>query len=74
MGSSKQPLPPSPTKTFAKVLGKAFKRPALIHIPAFLLKLMMGQMQRIMPKKMLNAGYNFKFKQLADALDEIVID
>jgi NAD dependent epimerase/dehydratase family enzyme len=60
MGSSKQPLPPSPTKTFAKVQGKAFKRPALIHMPAFLLKLMMGQMaeelplsgQRVMPQKM----------------------
>ncbi len=73
---------PVTNKTFAKVLGKALKRPALIPMPAFLLKLMMGQMaeelllsgQRVMPQKMLDAGYNFKFKQLADALDKIVID
>ena len=30
--------------------------------------------QRVMPQKMLDAEYNFKFKQLANALNEIVID
>ena len=71
---------PVTNKTFSSMLGKALKRPALIPMPAFVLKLMMGQMaeelllsgQRVMPQKILDAGYSFKFKQLPEALHDVL--
>ena len=72
---------PVNNKTFSSMLGNALKRPAFLPMPAFVLKLMMGQMaeelllsgQRVMPQKILDAGYSFTFKQLPDALKEVLI-
>ena len=71
---------PVRNKHFAKTLGKVLKRPAFIPMPAFVLKMMMGQMaeelllsgQRVIPKKIMDSGYDFRFKQLSDALREII--
>ncbi len=71
---------PVTNKTFSRMLGKALKRPALIPMPAFLLKLMMGQMaeelllsgQRVIPQKMLDSGYSFRFEKLPDALHDVL--
>lgn len=67
-------------KDFSNTLGRALKRPALFPMPAFMVKLLFGQMgeelllsgQRVFPEKILNSGYQFKFSELGDALTDIV--
>ena len=71
---------PVTNKDFSKSLGRAVKRPAIFPMPAFVVKLLFGEMgeelllagQRVVPEKMINAGYEFKFTQLDEALKEIV--
>ena len=49
-------------------------------MPAFVLKLMLGEMaqelllsgQRVMPEKILEAGYDFQYAELENALSEVV--
>jgi uncharacterized protein (TIGR01777 family) len=70
---------PVRNKDFAKILGKKLHRPSWFHVPNFLLKLFLGEMadellltsQRVIPKKLLDLGYRFKYPSLQDALDEI---
>ena len=71
---------PVTNKVFSKHLGRALKRPAFFPMPAFVLKLMLGEMaeelllsgRKVIPKKALEAGYTFKFAELQDALNDIV--
>ena len=65
---------------FTKILAGVLKRPAFIPMPKFILKLMLGEMAEelllsgryVIPRKVLDAGYKFKFVQLEDALIDIV--
>jgi len=66
-------------KEFAKTLGKVLNRPSLFPVPKFLLKLVVGEAaevvtasQRIYVKKLLNSGYQFKFKELSKALENLL--
>ncbi len=66
-------------KTFAKSLGRALNRPAVIPAPSFLVKGLMGELgaallqsQRVMPEHLLDSGYSFLFPLLDDALDNLV--
>jgi len=71
---------PVTNKQFSKTLGKVLKRPAIFPMPAFVVKLLFGQMgeelllagQRVVPKKISQAGYEFVYPQLEDALREVV--
>ena len=52
---------------FSEVLGEVLTRPSWLPIPEFLLKMVLGQMaemllhgQRVVPKKLLHAGYDLK--------------
>lgn len=53
---------------FAKALGKAMGKPSFMHTPSFMIKMMMGQLgqelvltgQRVVPAKLLKAGFEFK--------------
>jgi len=71
---------PVTNKQFSKILGKVLKRPAIFPMPAFVVKLLFGQMgeelllagQRVVPDKLTQAGYEFVYPQLADALEDIV--
>ncbi len=70
---------PVSNKEFSRVLGKVLKRPAILSMPAFVLKLMLGEMaeelllsgQRVVPEKMQQAGFKFRFTELEDALEDI---
>lgn len=60
---------------FARSLGQALHRPALLRTPAFALKLLLGEMadllltgQRVLPKKSLASGFHFRHAQLSEAL------
>ena len=63
---------------FTRVLGKVLGRPAFMPTPGFALKLVLGEMstlvldgQRQMPKRLLAAGFKFKFGDAASALRDI---
>lgn len=63
------------TQTLAKVLGK----PAFLPAPKLAVKLMLGEFgsvllegQRVLPKKLLQAGFGFNFAQLANALEDLL--
>lgn len=65
-------------KEFATAQGKALHRPAIIPVPAFALRLALGEFgasllqgQRIMPKALLDSGFHFAHPQLDEALSEI---
>lgn len=71
---------PVSNQMFTKTLGKALHRPTLLPMPAFVIKLLMGQMgeelllsgKKILPVKALNTGYNFKYLKLEDALLRVI--
>ncbi len=65
---------------FTKTLGKALKRPTILPMPAMAVKLLMGQMgeelllsgKKVLPTKILGAGYQFQYEALEKALLDIV--
>jgi uncharacterized protein len=70
---------PVTNATFAHTLGRVMRRPALIPVPAFVLRLLLGEMatvvldgQRQVPKRLLRLGYTFKFPALEPALRDLV--
>jgi uncharacterized protein (TIGR01777 family) len=65
-------------REFASTLGKALKQPAWLAIPAFALKLVFGEQasillegQRVVPEKLQQAGFRFKYPTIQNALVEI---
>ena len=74
---------PNPTvsKDFYNLLGRTLHRPAVFPMPAFALKLALGEMAtelllsstRVIPKKLLDAGYEFKFTEPTTAFGNILM-
>jgi uncharacterized protein len=69
---------PVTNRRFSKVLGKVLKRPSFIPVPAFMLKLILGEMstvllegQRVVPKRLQELGFKFQFPEIEPALREI---
>ena len=70
---------PVTMKEFAAALGRTLGRPAIFPVPAFVLKILLGEMagmlltgQRVLPKRALGYGYSFKYPELGPALKEIL--
>jgi NAD dependent epimerase/dehydratase family enzyme len=64
---------------FARHLGRALHRPALMPLPALALKAALGESssvlltgQRAVPHKAMSLGFEFQFPHLDDALADIV--
>ena len=65
---------------FTKTLGKVLGRPTAIPLPAFVARLMFGEMAdelllasaRIQPTKLLASGYQFRYPELEDALRHVL--
>jgi uncharacterized protein len=64
------------TETLARVLGKPLILPA---VPGFVLRILLGEFgsvllegQRVIPRRLLNAGYRFRFAILEDALQDLI--
>ncbi len=63
-------------ETFSKTLAKILNRPAIFNMPSFVAKIIFGQMaeelllngQNVIPKKILESGYNFKVTDLKEAI------
>ncbi|PRD39327.1 UNVERIFIED_CONTAM: yfcH [Trichonephila clavipes] len=65
---------------FSTELAKRLKRPALLPMPAPVLKLLFGEMsdillygQRVIPKKLLDAGFQFRYPNLQQALAALAL-
>ena len=63
---------------FAKTLGRVLHRPAFMPMPAFVLRVLLGEMsqlllggQRATPARLLEAGFTFQFTDLRAALDDV---
>lgn len=62
---------------FARLLGKALNRPALLRMPGWVLQIMFSELareillrgQRVVPEKAVQSGFEFRFSALEDALD-----
>jgi len=70
---------PSRMIEFSSALGQALHRPAIFPVPAFVLKVLLGEMavvlltgQRVFPRRALKAGYAFKYPRLDRAFAEIL--
>ncbi len=68
---------PVTNKQFSKELGKALGRPSFWPIPAFAMKLLVGEVsvvvlegQRAIPDKLSQLGYEFRFDELGQALED----
>jgi uncharacterized protein (TIGR01777 family) len=67
-------------KDFSVMLGKVMKRPSWLKVPGFALRLVFGQMaeevllsgQRALPRRLMQAGYEFAYPSLEPALREIL--
>jgi len=72
---------PNPVRNrqMAQTLGSVLHRPAMMPVPTMALKLMLGELagallasQRAVPAKLLAAGFEFKYPELAGALKDIL--
>lgn len=72
---------PNPVRMreFARTLGNVLHRPAFLPAPAFALRIVLGEMsnliltgQHVLPRKILGAGYRFRFPTLKEAFQEIL--
>ncbi|MGZ5013906.1 MAG: DUF1731 domain-containing protein, partial [Methylobacter sp.] len=59
------------------ILAQCLNRPALLPVPACLLKSLLGEMselvlgsQRVIPERLLAQGFKFQYKDFAAALNE----
>lgn len=69
---------PVTQRDFAKTLGRVLRRPAVLHPPAFLLKMILGEAAsvilhslKVLPKKAGACGFEFGFPDLEAALRDI---
>lgn len=71
---------PVTNRAFAKALGRALNRPAVVPVPGLTLDLMFGREfgkvlrggQRVMPRRALDLGYEFKHPELDEALEDLL--
>ncbi len=71
---------PVTAATFTDVLRRFIRAPLKVRMPAKLLSLIVGEMadeilltgQRVIPERLLDAGYSFQYPSLEDALSNII--
>lgn len=71
---------PATNEEFTNTLGKVVSRPTILPVPSFGIKLLFGEMgerlllegARVLPEKLENAGFEFKFPDLENALKHIL--
>ena len=68
-------------REFGRALGRALHRPAVMPLPGFVLKAVMGEAsgvllggQRAVPERLLELGFPFAFANIDEALGDIVSD
>lgn len=64
---------------FGKIIGKVMGRPFWLPVPAIVLRLGLGEMstlildgQKVLPAKLLSAGFSFRYETAQDALEHLI--
>jgi hypothetical protein len=68
------------SKKFYGIFGKTMYRPSIFPMPAFMLRVMLGEIadellltsNRVIPQRLLETGYKFRFPNLSEALGNIL--
>ena len=70
---------PLPNRDFGKALGREMHRPSWIPLPSFILRGLFGDVatvvvdgQRVIPKRLIDMGYTFKFPEIEVAFKELL--
>jgi hypothetical protein len=70
---------PVTKREFGKAIGRATKRPSWFPVPAFLMKLFLGEVatlvldgQRAIPQKLNELGFRFQFPTVDEALKDLL--
>ncbi|WP_039912029.1 TIGR01777 family oxidoreductase [Cellvibrio mixtus] len=66
---------------FSRILASVLRRPALLPMPAFVLRLLFGEIadvillasQRVLPTQALGGGFEFRYPDLKDAFEDLLI-
>jgi uncharacterized protein (TIGR01777 family) len=63
---------------FSRELASSLSRPCIFKVPEFVLRMMMGEMadlviygQRVVPKRLQESGYEFKYPKISQAFDSL---
>ena len=66
-------------KQFCSTLGRTMRRPSWAPVPSFMLRMILGEMseivltgQKVIPTKLMESGFGFRFPRLAEALHSVV--
>ncbi len=69
---------PARNKTFVESIGNSLNRPVIFPMPAFAMKLALGEAsslilegQKVLPQKLLEKGYTFRFDNIFAALNDL---
>jgi hypothetical protein len=70
---------PVTNRDLARAIGKRLGRPTFMPAPAFMMKLVLGEMasvilegQRVIPRVLLDKGFSFQFHRIDDALKDLL--
>jgi len=71
---------PVTNEEFTRALGHVLNRPTALAMPAFAARLAFGEMademllasQKVIPRKLLNAGFNFRYSELEATLKQLL--
>ncbi len=72
---------PNPVRNreLARALGRVLHRPSFLRAPAFMLRLILGEFaqvalegQKVLPRRLLDAGFEFKFPNIDQALENLL--
>ncbi|MCK6599393.1 MAG: TIGR01777 family oxidoreductase [Bdellovibrionaceae bacterium] len=70
---------PVMNKTFSRELANTLRRPLGLPIPAFMLKILFGEMSRVIlsdqkvyPERVIQSGFSYKFTSLREALEDLL--
>ncbi|WP_127959433.1 TIGR01777 family oxidoreductase [Serratia microhaemolytica] len=70
---------PVQNRHFSRILALVLHRPLLLPVPAFAIRLLMGEAalllltgQRALPNRLKKSGFNFRFTNLTDALEQLL--
>lgn len=70
---------PVRNRDFTRELGRLLHRPTALGVPGFALRLMLGELsvlllggQRVVPRRLLDADFTFRFPEIQDALADVL--
>ncbi len=70
---------PEQNRDFSRAVGKALGRPSWLPAPAFMMRLVLGEFgsvilqgQRVLPKRLLDSGFVFRFPRAQEALLDLL--